>query len=58
MSEAKKKLREEFWLNRLRVKTDLKFEIYDQRKLRERPDFLIRHQGRFVGVEIAELQLD
>lgn len=58
MCEVKKKAREEFWLNRLQAATDLKFEIDDQRKLRERPDFLIRHQGQIVGVEIAELQLD
>jgi hypothetical protein len=58
MSEAKKKAREEFWLNRLQAATDLKFKIDDHRKLRERPDFLIKYQGRIVGLEIAELQLD
>jgi hypothetical protein len=58
MSEIQKKAREEYWLDRLQAAADLKFEIEDQRKLRERPDFLIRHQGRIVGVEIAELQLD
>jgi hypothetical protein len=58
MSEAKKKAREESWLNRLQAATGLKFEIEDQRELREHPDFLIRHEGRIVGVEIAELQID
>lgn len=58
MSKVKKKAREESWLNRLKAATDLKFEIDDQRELRERPDFLIRYQGRIVGVEIAELQID
>jgi len=58
MSDTKKKAREEFWLKRLLATTDMKFEIDDQRELRERPDFLIRHRGRIVGVEIAELQLD
>ena len=58
MGEAEKKAREEFWLNRLQAATDLKFEIDDQRNERERPDFLIRHQGRIVGLEIAELQID
>ena len=58
MSLAEKKAREEFWLTRLQSTTDLKFEINDQRELQEQPDFLIKHQGRIVGVEIAELQLD
>lgn len=58
MSEAKKKAREEFWLNRLQAATDLKFRIDDQRELQERPDFLIRFQGRIVGVQIAELQIN
>jgi hypothetical protein len=58
MSETKKKAREQCWLDQLQAASDLKFEIEDQRGLREQPDFLIRYQGRIVGVEIAELQLD
>jgi hypothetical protein len=58
MCEVKKKAREEFWLNQLQAAADLKFEIDDQRELQERPDFLIRYQGRIVGVEITELQID
>jgi len=58
MREVKKKAREEFWLNQLQAAADLKFEIDDQRELQERPDFLIRYQGRIVGVEITELQID
>ena len=58
MREVKKKEREEFWLNQLQSAADLIFEIDDQRGLQERPDFLIRYQGRIVGVEITELQID
>jgi hypothetical protein len=58
MAKAKKKAREEFWLNQLQAAADLKFEIDDQRVVQERPDFLIRYQGRIVGVEITELQID
>jgi hypothetical protein len=58
MSETEKKKREEFWLSRFQTATQLRFEIEDQREVKEQPDFLIRYQGRIVGVEIAELQVD
>lgn len=58
MSKTKKKAREEFWLSRFQAATQLRFEIEDQRKLKEQPDFLIIYQDRIVGVEIAELQID
>ena len=58
MREVKKKAKEEFWLNQLQAAADLKFEIDDQRKFQERPDFLIRYQGKIVGVEVTELQID
>lgn len=58
MAKAKKKAREEFWLNQFQAAADLKFETDDQRSVQERPDFLIRYQGRIVGVEITELQID
>jgi hypothetical protein len=58
MREVKKKAREEFWLNQFQSAADLKFEIDDQRELQERPDFLIRYQGRIVGLEVTELQID
>jgi hypothetical protein len=58
MRHSEKKAREESWLNRLKEITGLEFEIEDTRDERERPDFLIRYQGRIVGVEIAEVQLD
>jgi hypothetical protein len=58
MSKTKKKVREEFWLSRFQAATQLRFQIEDERKLKEQPDFLIRYQERIVGVEIAELQID
>jgi len=58
MRAVKKKAREEFLLNQFQSAADLKFEIDNQRELQERPDFLIRYQGRIVGVEVTELQID
>ena len=58
MSEAKKKAREKSWLKLFEASANLKFEIEDPRNEREKPDFLIRYQGRMVGLEIAELQID
>ena len=58
MREVKKKTMELFWLNQLQAAANLKFDIDDHRELQERPDFLIRYQGRMVGVEITELQID
>ena len=46
------------WLERFRVAAGLEFEIDDARQVREAPDFLIRHRGRTVGVEVTSLQLD
>ena len=53
-----KKADELRWLERFGVYSDLEFELDDPRQEREAPDFLIRFQGRTVGVEIAKLQLD
>lgn len=58
MSKGKKKAREAFWLNQLRARIGLQFEIDDQRERQEKPDFLIRHEGRILGVEVTELQID
>ena len=51
-----KKMKELIWLKKFRAKTDLEFEILDNN--REQPDFLVRFDGRRVGVEITELQID
>ena len=53
---SNKKMTEVIWLKKFRSKSGLKFEILDGN--RERPDFLIKFDGRRVGVEIAELQVD
>jgi len=53
-----KKECEKFWLSRLKDEANLNFEIEDLRQIKETPDFLIRHQGRIVGVEVTELQID
>jgi hypothetical protein len=53
MRAVMKKAREEFLLNQFQSAADLKVEIDDQRELQERPDFLIRYQGRIVGVEVT-----
>ena len=53
---SNKKMTEMIWLKKFRIKAGLKFEILDRE--RERPDFLIKFDGRRVGVEIAELQID
>ena len=53
---VEKKLVELSWLERFRAKAELEFDVLENN--RERPDFLIRFDGRCVGVEITELQLD
>jgi hypothetical protein len=58
MSKTRKKASEELWLSRFQDATQLRFQIEDERKIQEQPDFLIRYQERIVGVEIAELQID
>jgi len=58
MGEAEKKVCERIWLDRFRATVGLRFEIDDQREKRDNPDFLIRFEGRIVGVEITSLQLD
>ena len=58
MYESRKKAREEFWLLRFQQESGIKLEIDDDRDLKERPDFLVRFQGRLLGVEVAELQID
>jgi hypothetical protein len=53
MRAVMKKARDKFLLNQFQSAADLKFEIDDQRELQERPDVLIRYQGRIVGVEVT-----
>lgn len=34
------------------------FELNDSRENKEPPDFLLRHEGRSIGLEVTELQID
>lgn len=58
MSDTAKKAREELWLERFRDVSRLSLRVDDDRDHKEHPDFLVRYEGRLVGVEIAELQID
>lgn len=58
MTNNRQKLREKFWIERFREESRLNFRIDDTRNKQERPDFLIRHEGEIVGLEVTELQID
>ncbi len=58
MSKSQQKSRERFWVDRLREVSRMAFEIDDPREKKEKPDFLLRYEGRAIGLEVAELQID
>lgn len=58
MSKPDKKVSERFWMDRLREASGLAFELADCRENKEQPDFLLRYEGRSIGLEVTELQTD
>lgn len=58
MTANAQKKQERLWLDRFIEVSGLQIIFDDDRTDQEHPDFLVRYEGRLVGIEIAEFQID